>query len=46
MAEFFNQVEALYEKHHFTAAQIFNMDETANPTVLDKEWILAKKGLH
>ena len=30
-----------YKKHNFTPDQIFNIDETANPTVLDKEKVLA-----
>ena len=42
----YDQLEVLYEKHNFTPDQIFNIDETANPTVLDKEKVLAEKGTH
>ena len=35
-----------YKKHNFTPDQIFNIDETANPTVLDKEKVLAKTETH
>ena len=46
MNAFYDQLEILYEKHNFTPDQIFNIDETANPTVLDKEKVLAEKGTH
>ena len=30
-----DQVEELYDEHHFTDDEVFNIDETNNPTVVE-----------
>ena len=46
MNKFYDKVGELYEKHHFTADQIYNVDETNDPTVMDSNRVLSKTGSH
>lgn len=46
MENFYYQVEVLYKKYDFTDGEIFNIDETNDPTVLDSEKVIAETGTH
>ena len=46
MENFYDQVEELYDEHHFTDDEVFNIDETNNPTVVESENIIAETGTH
>jgi hypothetical protein len=46
MDNFYDQVEVLYKKHQFTDDEIFDIDETNDPTVLDSERVIAETGTH
>ncbi len=43
--KYFDDLDGLYEKHQFTDEEIFNTDETNNPTVVDPQNIVAEKGV-
>ncbi len=46
MENFYDQVEVLYKKYDFTDDEIFNIDETNDPTALDSEKVIAVTGTH
>ncbi|KZS03743.1 Uncharacterized protein APZ42_033455 [Daphnia magna] len=43
--KYFDDLYDLYEKHKFTEEEIFNTDETNNPTVVKPQNIVAEKGV-
>ena len=43
--KYFDDLYDLYEKYKFTDEEIFNGDETNNPTVVDPQNIVAEKGV-
>lgn len=43
--KYFDDLYDLYEKHKLTDEEIFNPDETNNPTVVDPQNIVAEKGV-
>jgi hypothetical protein len=46
MDNFYDQVEELYDKHSFRDDEVFIIDETNNPTVLESEKVIAETGTH
>jgi len=46
MEKFYDQIQALYDKYKFQPEDIYNTDETNNPTVVDPAKIIALKGMH
>ena len=46
MNNFFDQLGELIEKYNFGACDIFNIDETNNPTVLQGGKVIAETGVH
>ena len=41
---FFDNLEKVYEKHNFSADQIYNMDETGFSNVMDQVKVIARRG--
>jgi hypothetical protein len=46
LEKFYDKVRELYDIHNFTADRIFNVDETNDPTVVDSNKVLSRKGTH
>jgi hypothetical protein len=46
MENFYDQVEVLNKKYDFTDDEIFNINETNDPTVLDSEKVIVETGTH
>lgn len=46
MDKIYGKVQELYEKHNFTAYQIFDVDEKCDPTVLDSSKVISQAGTH
>ena len=46
MNNFYDQLVELFEKFNFTACDIFNIDETNNPTVLQSSKVIDETGIH
>ena len=46
LEKFYAKIRELYALYNFTADRIFNVDETNDPTVLDSNKVLSRKGTH
>jgi hypothetical protein len=46
MDKIYCKVQELYEKHNFTADEIFDVDEKCDPTVLDSSKVISQAETH